>query len=460
MQNPLLEQELRIMLAEDDRPGLTAFCEDFYPADAADVLDNLEPHEVWRILANCKLDRQVEVFEFMSLPKQVELVASLDRTRLSGLLEAMSPDDRADLISRLDPDRVEELLPLIAQAERSDIRKLLSYPEESAGAIMTTEYASLSEGITVREALEKLRSQAPDSETIYYVYVLDDARRLSGFISLRELIMAKPDARLADVMERGVISVKVDDDQEHVAHEMARYDFLAIPVVDHQNRLVGIITYDDILDIVQEEATEDAHLLGAVAPLQDSYLDTPLMTIARSRGVWLLVLSVMALVTAQVLDHFENEVVERAAAMVGQTRWMVLFLPLVLASGGNAGSQSATLIIRMLALGELTRRETMAMSRRELTVGTLLGVSVAAVGFAAAYFWFDLGLAKAAAVACSVFLIVLLGTGCGSMLPVMFKSLGMDPALMSTPLIAAIVDVLGVVIYYNIAWFFVGEQAM
>lgn len=465
MYNPLLLPDLRVMLGENDKQGLAEFCDVLYPAVTAEVLDSLETEEFWQVLSNCELSRQVEILEFMSLPKQEELVEALDRKRLSLLLEEMSPDDRADLLSRFDQEKIDELLPLIAQAERSDIRKLLSYPEDSAGAIMTTEYASLPEDITVDEAIARLRTQAPDSETIYYVFILDESRRLHGLISLRELILARPQAKLANLMERGVISVRVDDDQEFVAQEMARYDFLAIPVVDNQNRLVGIVTYDDILDIVQEEATEDAHLLGAVAPLEDSYLETPLLTIARKRGVWLLVLAVMALFTAQVLHHYERfvqeglELVGVSSQVSSQFGWMILFLPLVLASGGNAGSQSATLIIRMLALGEMPRKQSLHMARRELIVGAILGSCVALVGFLAAQYGFELGGngMQAATVACTVFLIVVVGTTSGALLPVFFKYLGMDPALMSTPLIAALVDVLGVVIYYEIAFRLVGS---
>ena len=446
MYHPLLLPDLRIMLDEDDEQGLAEFCDVLYPAVTAEVLEGLETDEIWQVLSHCDLNRQVEIFEFMSLPRQVELVETRDRKQLSGLLEEMSPDDRADLLARLGKAKVDELLPLIAQAERSDIRKLLSYPEDSAGSIMTTEYASLPEEIAVREALDRLRSQAPDRETIYYIYILDEDRRLHGFTSLRDLILAKPDAKLADIMQRGVISVRVDQDQEFVAQEMARYDFLAIPVIDNQNHLVGIVTYDDILDIIQEEATEDAHLLGAVSPLEDSYLETPLITISRKRGVWLLVLSVMALFTAEVLHHYDS-IVQKT----GEMSWMVWFLPLVLASGGNAGAQSATLIIRSLALGEITRQQTLKMAKRELLVGSILGFSVGLIGFFAAFVWFDLDLMRATTVASTVISIVILGTVCGAMLPVLFRSWGMDPALMSTPLIAALVDVLGVIIYFQTA---------
>src|SRR5690606_24847522 len=197
------------------------------------------------------------IFQFLPLSYQIALVDSIDRQSLSRLIEEMPPDDRVDLLERMDQDEVEKLLPLVAQAERADIRKLLSYPEESAGSIMTTEYAWLPADITVQEAINRLRLQAPSRETIYYVYITDADRHLIGFLSLRHLIAARPSTKLSDVMERDVISVRVDDDQEYVAGEIAKYDFIAIPVVDNQNKLVGIVTHDDAADVLQEEATED-----------------------------------------------------------------------------------------------------------------------------------------------------------------------------------------------------------
>lgn len=443
MYNPLILPDVRQMLEEGDTQGLAEFCSVLHPAVTAEILEGLDADGVWKVLDNCSLERQVEIFEFMSLPQQVGLVENLDRQRFSHLLEAMSPDDRVDLLSRMDDDRVEALLPLVAQAERSDIRKLLSYPEDSAGAIMTTEYASLPEDITVREALERLRRQAPNRETIYYVYILEEGRRLHGFITLRDLILARPDAKLADIMQRDVIAVRVDDDQEEVAQQLAKYNFIAMPVVDYQNQLVGIVTHDDIMDVLQEEATEDTHRLGAVEPLQDSYLETRLHTVAWKRGIWLVFLGVVALMTAWVLEQYES-VSERYT-------WLVWFIPLVLASGGNAGSQSATLIIRTIATEQLSSRKNVQMAWRELLVGVTLGLCLALVGLVAALTWFQRTAVESSVVCLTVFLVVVMGTVAGAMLPLMFRRLGMDPALMSNPLIAALVDVLGVIIYYSVA---------
>ncbi len=450
MYNQLMLPDLRLMLAENNARELSEFCDVLHPAVTAEILEGLTPTEVWTVLSHTGLPRQVEIFEFMSLPQQIALVEDMDKKHLSRLLEAMSADDRVDLLNQMEPERVEKLLPLIAQAERSDIRKLLSYPEHSAGAIMTTEYAFLPEEITVREAFDRLRQQAPDSETIYYVYIVDEGRKLDGIISLRQMILARPDARLADIMKRDVISVRVDDDQEFVAQELAKYDILAMPVVDNQNQLVGIVTYDDVLDIVQEEADEDAYKLAAVTPLKDRYLDTPFRTLAWKRGIWLVFLGIVALVNAAVLQKYEGQV-KSSQSYPEQFAWMILFLPLVLSSGGNAGSQSATLMIRSLAVEELSREENRRLAWREGLVGIALGMAVASVGFAAAWFWFHKSIAESIVVALTVVLVVINGTVIGALLPLGLRKVGMDPALMSNPLIAALSDILGVIVYYTVA---------
>lgn len=449
MFHTLLTPDLREMLQSKDAAGLAEFCEVLHPGVTAEVLEQFDDADTLEVLAASPMSKQVEIFEYLPLPKQISVVDTLDRTNrkwLSTLLEEMASDDRVDLLSRLENEQVERLLPLIAQAERNDIRKLLSFPEDSAGAIMTTEYASLPENITVADALNRLRQQAPDRETIYYIYILDEARRLLGFISLRDLILARPTAVLSEIMTRDVISVRVDDDQEDVVSELQRYNFIAIPVVDDQHRLVGIITHDDAMDVLEEEATEDAHLLGAVAPLEDSYLDTPKLTILRKRGVWLAVLAGASVITAAMLTEYSS--------VSASYTWMVYFLPLVLASGGNAGSQSATLVIRMLAVEDPSRSVGARIARRELVMGLTLGCFVATIGLI--FGWLFVGFHEGCVVGLTMVLTVTLSTNCGAMLPLLFRRLGMDPALMSNPLIAALVDVMGVVIYYTVATLVLG----
>jgi magnesium transporter len=447
MHDPLLLPELREMLIENDARAMQEFCEVFHPGVVAENLEALSAAECWGVLSHTNLQRRVEVFEFLALPRQMELVATLDKKDLSALLEAMSSDDRVALLKNMDEEKLELLLPLIAHAERGDIRRLLSYPEHSAGSIMTTDYASLPEVVTVRDALARLRLQAPDRETIYYVYVIDDARHLHGFITLRKLFLARPDALVSELMDKDVISVRVDEDQEVVANKIARYDFIAMPVVDDQGRLVGIVTHDDVLDVVQQEATEDVHRLGGVEPLEDGYLSTSLITLAWKRGIWLVLLLVAGFGTSAILSHYNSE--------TEHFEWLVWFLPLVLASGGNAGSQSATLVIRALALGQINRETQARIGRHELYTGLLLGTTLAVMGFSFALFYVTRS--QAAVVAGTVALVVTFGTVNGTLLPIVLKKLGMDPALMSNPLIASLSDMVGVLIYYNVALFALGS---
>lgn len=435
----LLMPDLLQMILEKDHQGMREFCEALFPGVVAEMLEDLESEQAWEVLQHAAPEVQAEIFSFFSIQFQIELVDLIGTKPLSMIIEDMSPDDRVDLLERMDPEHVESILRLVAQAERSDIRKLLSYPEDSAGSIMTTEYASLPAKITVKDALDRLRVQAPSRETIYYVYVTDEGRHLLGFLSLRKLILEKPGTQLADIMERDVISVRVDEDQELVANEINRYDFIAIPVVDNQNRLVGIVTHDDAADVMQEEATEDAHLAGAVQPLEDGYTATPFFELAWKRGIWLVILLGAASMTARVLQFFEPD---------NAGSWMVLFLPMVLASGGNAGSQSATLIIRALALDE-TKGRVPWIAWREIRIGALLGAVLATLSFLVSY-WM-VGIEASVVVTLTVFCVVAVGTLAGAMLPLGLKKMGMDPAFMSNPLIAALSDMLGVLVYYSTA---------
>jgi magnesium transporter len=446
----LILPDLLQMLQEGDRHALAEFCKVVHPVAVSELLEELSNTQVWTVLDHAELPLRVEIFEHISLRRQVELVADLDSGRLSELLEQMAADDRVDLLTRMPQERREDVLRLIAKAERNDIRRLLSYDEDSAGSIMTTEYASLPANISVRDAIDRLRQQAPNSETIYYVYILNESRRLEGLISLRELILARPEAMLSDLMQKDVIRVRVTQEREAVAQEIARYNFLAVPIVDDDDRLVGIVTHDDAMDVVQEEATEDAYRQGGVQPLEDSYEDTPLLTILWKRGSWLVFLSFMALINASVLDKFN-------ATYSSLTALIVIFMPLVMASGGNTGSQSATLFIRMLALrgSDATSESWFGQHRdlivRELLVAVCLGVVLSTLDAVVAFLCFRKSPAEAVVLGATVISVVILGTSFGAVLPLILRRLGLDPAIMSNPLIASILDFLAVTIFFQIA---------
>jgi magnesium transporter len=437
--NTLLLPDLREMLALHDDAGVGVFCRELYPGVVAEVLEGVDAGQTWEVLSHTTPERQAEIFEYFPLDFQVELVKTIPHQALSRIIEEMPHDDRVDLISEMEPELVEKLMPLIAHAERADILKLLQYPEKSAGSLVTTDYASLPAEITVAEALERLRHQAPSRETIYYVYIVDEQRHLLGFLSLRKLIMAKPNVRLSDIMLREVDALHVEDTREKAANEILRNGFIAMPVVDKDDKLVGIITYDDAAEVQNEEAEQDAYRQAAVAPLEDGYLDTPLLTLAWKRGIWLVILLGASSATAHVLNYFAP----------GDASWMVLFLPLVLASGGNAGSQSATLVVRAISQNE-TEGQVRRIALREVRIGVMLGLTLASIAFVMA--WLLLPRTEyATTVSLTVFLVVAFGTFFGAMLPLGLNRVGVDPALMSNPLIASMSDMLGVVIYYNMA---------
>jgi magnesium transporter len=449
MTNVLLLPELRSMLAEEDHEGLTALMTELHPATVADWTEGLSVEETWKVFNHAGIDRQAEVFEFFPITKQVDMATGAGRERMSRLIEAMAHDERVDLLKRLDPEVVENLLPLVAKADRQDIRTLLSYPEHSAGSVMTTEYATLTVDLTVSEAISRLRLQATSAETIYYVYVVDAERHLVGFVSLHDLILARPMARIDSIMQREVISVPVDADQEDVAQTMARYDFLALPVVDAENRLVGIVTHDDVIDVVVQEATEDALRMGGVGAMVEHYLDAPFLTLWRKRCGWLACLFVAELFTFSALAHFETAI-EKIVALS-------LFVPLCISTGGNSGSQAATLITRAMALRQVRPGDWLRVIRHELIMGLALGVTLGVIGFVRASvtpaailggadrWMMALTISQAVAAIC------LWGTLVGAMLPLIFARFGFDPGYASSPFVATFVDVTGIVIYFSIA---------
>ena len=442
--NPILLPELRLMLADGDTAGLREVAEELHPATVAEFSEGLDEADIWRLIDTVPVERQAEIFPYYPLPRQVELVKAADRAHLGPLLEWMAADNRDDLLRELDPEFVEEILPLVAKAERHDIRMLLSCPEGSAGSLMTTEYASLPADITAGEAIARLRMQAPDSESIYYIYVLDAERHLVGFVSLRDLILAKPTALVADLMQRDVITVRVDESQDKVVDLLARFDFIAIPVVDDHARLVGIVTHDDVLDAVRQEATDEAQMSAAITPLGEGYLDAAITSMTWKRGVWLAILFATAAVTAMVLSTWQSPHV-----------WLVAFIPLVIASGGNSGNQSATLVITALSTGDCRLSDWRRILRREFALGLLLGTILAVPGYLLALAYAPTP-AQAVVIPATILMVVLIGSLVGSVLPLLFRSLGLDPALMSNPFVSAIVDVVGLVVYMGLALVLLG----
>jgi magnesium transporter len=447
MVNTLYLPELREMIAEENTEELREFCTALHPAQTAEFMEGLTAEETWQVLRWADMPARMEIFNYLYRDKQIELVQTQDRDALAGIISAMAPDDRVDVLGELDPAVVEDILGRVSSEERRNILRLSAYPEGTAGAVMTTDVALLSENLTVQEALDELRTQAEQLETIYYIYVVDEQNHLRGLVSARKLLSSinRLDRKLSDLMESDLVVVQVTDDQEDVAHKVARYDLLAIPVVDDRFHMLGIITHDDVIDVLREEALEDAHQMAAVDPLEDSYLKTNLITLSWKRGIWLTILFFAAILTAVALQHYD-EGLERWT-------WLILFIPLIISSGGNTGSQAATLVITSLTRGHVDLRDWLRVVRRELVMGTLLGCFLGSIGYAFAALMAP-DPYSAVVLPVTILLVVIRGTLTGAILPLIFQRLGLDPAMMSNPFVAGVVDILGIVIYMNVAILF------
>ncbi len=438
-----------IVAAFDDPEALTDALREFRPEDIAEIMEDLSERDAVRLMSLIPLELGADVLEQLSPPRQELVVTSVDQLRAAELLVEMDPDDRVDLVQELDEEDAEPILQkleTLRPGAAEEARTLAMWSSDTAGGLMTTEYVSLEPDTKVWQAIEHVRAAARtgDVETIYSIYVCFSSQ-LVGVVSLRDLILVDPGHELRDVMEEKVVRVAPEDDQERVAELIARYDLTAIPVVHDRDGMLGVVTVDDVVDVVIEEATEDAQKMGGVVPLEDSYFQTGLVEFVWKRGAWLVLLFLGQLLTASVMQRNED--------VMRQTVELVLFIPLIIASGGNAGSQSSTLIIRAMAVGEVRPRDWMRVFVRELGIGVALGIALGLIGFARAWFEGETvsGIGLGAAVGTSILAIVVLSTIVGSLLPMGIKRLGLDPAVSSTPFIASVVDVLGLIVYFAVA---------
>lgn len=418
------------------------------PVDLADVLEELEPSLGWRLLE--RLPSRAEVFTYFEPEQQVRLAREFPRATLAALVSEMPADERTDLFKRFDQNQRDMLLPALAHAEREDIRKLSSFVEGTAGALMTSDYAMLKKDMTVAQAMAYLRDEAPDAETIYQAYVVDEQRNLLGVVSLRDLILADLNKSLQDLMTSDVVRALVTDDQEDIAKKIARYDLLALPITDEEGVLVGIVTYDDAMDVVSEEVTEDIHKSAGVSTIIGNLKDASIGLLYRKRVFWLVLLVFGNLFSGAGIAHYEDII---AANIV-----LVFFLPLLVDSGGNAGSQSATLMVRALATGEVVMRDWLYLIGREALVALALGCTMAAAVSVLGYVRGDEVIALVLAL--SMVSIVMIGCMIGMSLPFVLSKFNFDPASASAPLITSVCDAVGVVIYLFIAAHFLADVAI
>ncbi|MDO8845888.1 magnesium transporter [Methylicorpusculum sp.] len=440
MTSAIVHPALRRAVNRNDIEQLRGFLEDFHEADIADILQEESTAGACEIVSYLSPDRRAAVFGHLPPFWQEKMVAELSDQDLSGLLKDIDADEGADLLHVIPQERHASILRLVARKTREDLLKLAKHKEGTVGAIMTCDYVTVSAQMTMAEALDNVRKTAPNAEMIYQVYVVDSKHRLNGTISLRELILNLPKAVVKDIMTTELVSIGVFSKQEEAAKMISRYDLLALPVVDDDKHLVGIVTYDDAMDVAEQEATEDMHKAATISPVSN-LRHASLLTLYRKRIVWLLVLVFGNLFSGAGIAYFEDTI---AAYVV-----LVFFLPLLVDSGGNAGSQAATLVIRSLATNDIHLKDWGRMLGREIIVALSLGLTMAV---AVSLIGFHRGGADIALiVALSMLGCVLVGSLVGLSLPFLLTRIGLDPATASAPLVTTVADAVGVVIYFWIA---------
>jgi len=433
-----------LALLEESPADVAAETEEMHPADLADVAEAIPREMVPRLLMALPQDRAADVLEYMDEELRTEILEEMTAKQAASLVSAMTPDDRADVLEELEQDHAGDILAEIPAEARRETEQLLSYDPESAGGIMTTEFVSVAATMTVEEALFAVRAlaRAGRKEAMHAIYVTDVQGRLQGVMSIRELLAAPEGARVADIAWEEVVTVPPMADRSEVARVVREYDLVAVPVVDENNRIIGVVTVDDVLDAMVDEQTEDVQRLGAVQPLEEPYFQAGFWSLARKRGGWLVLLFVEEMFTGTALRHYQG-VLESVTALM-------FFVPLIISSGGNSGSQSATLITRALAVGDVKVRDVLRVLSREVGQGIALGIFLGAIGFVRALMWGN-GLPVATVISLTLVAVVLIGTIVGAMLPLVFTKIGFDPAIASSPFVASLVDVAGIVVYFRIA---------
>ena len=421
-------------------------------SDVAGLIDELPDYES-QIIGNMSTHRAASTFKILDVPTQKRIIQELPAFKTAELLNDLSADDRTSFLEELPSEVVKELIKTLDPEERKITLSLLGYPESSVGRLMTPDYIAVEKDWTVKEVIDHIREVGKDSETIDVIYVVDDKGYFIDDIRIREIILANPEKKIEDVIDNRYIALNVNDDQETASEAFKMNNRVALPVLDNNNVLLGIITIDDVLWVAQEEFTEDIQKIGGTEALDEPYLEIPLMKLFKKRIVWLVVLFLGEMLTATAMGYFEDEI---AKAVV-----LSLFVPLIISSGGNSGSQASTLIIQAMALGEITITDWWRVVRREIVSGVLLGTVLGLIGFTRIMLWNqifhtygDHSMLIATTVGFSLIGVVLWGTLAGSMLPIVLKKFGADPATSSAPFVATLVDVTGLVIYFSVAFLF------
>ncbi|MDR1727154.1 MAG: magnesium transporter [Acidobacteriota bacterium] len=452
MENESLPEKFLQLSEGGDADGLREHLDDQLITDIAELIDD-HPDQAALIIRNLSIDRATAAFRILDFPRQEEVIHNLPAADVAELLNGLPADDRTSFLGELPSEAVKELIRLLTPEERKITLSLLGYPENSVGRIMTPDYLAVRGEWNIRQALDYIREHGRDSETIDVIYVVDERGRLLDDFRIREFLLVSPDTRIQGLMDDRFVALNANDGQEEAIQVFRMENRVALPVLDNWGVLLGIVTIDDMLWIANEEHTEDVQKIGGTSALDEPYLDIPLLKLVRKRAGWLVVLFLGEMLTATAMGFFESEI---ARAVV-----LALFVPLIISSGGNSGSQASTLIIQAMALGEISIADWWRVMRREILSGAMLGGVLGVIGFARVLLWnlflgtygehaFLIGLT----VGFSLVGVVLWGTISGSMLPLALKRLGVDPATSSAPFVATMVDVTGLLIYFSMAYLF------
>lgn len=411
-------------------------------SDVAECLDELSKEDLAIVFRLLKKDEAADIFSYMDPDTQEKLIETLSDNEVAGIISKLYIDDVADLVEELPANLVNKVLKNASASKRTAINEILKYPEDSAGSIMTVEYVDVKSGMTVKDCLDRIRKIGLNKEIVYILYIVDSDRKLIGVTTVKDLLMHDMDVVVNDIMEENVITVNTNEDKEEVAKMFDKYDFLALPVIDSEHRLVGIVTVDDAMDVMSEESEEDFEKMAAMAPSEEDYLKESVFTQYKNRIVWLLVLMLSSIVTGKIITNYEN-----AFAAVPL---LVSFIPMLMDTGGNCGSQASTMVIRALATDEIKPKDIFKALWKELRIAILCGLTLGVVNGLRIYIQYgELGIAIVIAI--TLFLTAVVSKCLGCVLPIGAKALGLDPAYMASPLITTIVDAGSLAIYFNVA---------
>ena len=430
------------LLSEGNFKELKKLLNESNESDVAECLDELSKEDLAVVFRLLKKDEAVDIFSYMSSDTQEKLIETLSDQEVATIVSKLYIDDAADLIDELPANLVSKVLQNASPTKRKAINEILKYPEDSAGSIMTVEYVDIKSGLTVKECFDRIRRIGLNKETVYTLYVVDADRRLIGVTTVKELLMRDYDTCINDFMEDNVITVTTNEDKEEVAKMFDKYDFLALPVVDNENRLVGIVTVDDAMDVMSEENEEDFEIMAAMTPSEDDYLKESVITQYKNRIVWLLILMLSSIITGKIISNYE--------ITFSAIPLLVSFIPMLMDTGGNCGSQASTMVIRALATDEIEPKDVLKVWWKEARIGVMCGATLGVVnGIRIFIQYHDLGIAIV--IACTLFLTAILAKSLGCFLPMLAKAVKLDPAYMASPLITTITDACSLAIYFNIA---------